>query len=93
MRESRLEKRIKEYAEKHGILTWKLSSPGNSSVPDRLFIFDGVTHYGEIKRPGGKPSEAQLHRLDQLFEVGAPAFWVDNWEDAKQYIDFLILKL
>lgn len=35
----------------------------------------------EVKRPGKRPTEAQLRRMREHNAAGAVAFWVDNAED------------
>ena len=66
----RLEKDVEEkwckVARSHGWKAYKFSSPGNSSVPDRMFIRDGFVFFIEFKRPGGKATDNQLEEHKEL---------------------------
>ena len=46
--EKEVEKYLVQYAHKNNILTYKLVSPGNSGVPDRIFVNrDGTVRFVE----------------------------------------------
>ena len=67
MRESKIERKVSEYAKLEGWLCRKYTSPGNKGVPDRIFFKDGQTVMVEFKSEEGKLSAAQkvqikLHR-------------------------------
>ena len=55
--EKAIEKAVVEYAESLGFLQFKLSSQWNKALPDRLFIYKGVTAFIEFKAPGKMPTE------------------------------------
>ena len=79
MRESKIEKECKEWAEVNGWLTMKYT--GERSYPDRIFIKGGVHIWMEFKAPGKRPTQAQKYRIDQLRNSGAIVDWSDNFED------------
>jgi hypothetical protein len=88
--EKHIEKGINRYAKKVGVLTYKFTSPAHRGVPDRLFIAPGgKVGFLEIKRPGGKPTNLQLHELQKLRNHGVIAEWADTIEKGKQFIDAL----
>lgn len=65
--EKQIEAKLRKYALSRGLLFWKLVSPGNRGVPDRLLIGpNGRTGFLEIKRPGGQTSALQKHTLNLL---------------------------
>lgn len=66
-----LEKNIEQYLVESviskGGICWKLVSPGNSGVPDRIVIFNSKIFLVELKKPkGGKLSPLQEYRIQQL---------------------------
>ena len=73
MRESKLERDAKEWAEDNGWLTMKYR--GERGYPDRIFIKRGVTVWIELKVPGEVPTAMQFFRLDCLGDAGAKAYW------------------
>lgn len=89
--EKDIERKVVAYAKSLGCLCYKFTSPAQRSVPDRIIITPhGVTGYLELKRPGGKPTEAQLYELGRLIDRNAPTDWADSVEDAKKFIDLLM---
>jgi Holliday junction resolvase len=85
--ESQVEAGLVRYAKKHGIYTRKFTSPSQRGVPDRIFIYEGVVLFMEIKRPGEEPTKLQHHELLQLQNVGAAAAWVDSVARGKEILD------
>jgi hypothetical protein len=77
VRESRIEKEGKRWAEDNGWLTIKYR--GERGYPDRIFIKGTVHVWVEIKRPGGVPTGAQYYRIRELKEAGANALWTDSF--------------
>ncbi len=88
IRESKVEKDIREWAEATGWWVAKFTSPGKRAVPDRLFIRDGVHLFGEIKRPGELPTAQQALRHKEMRAHGAIVRVWDNVNDAKSDLDF-----
>lgn len=94
IRESTVEKKIKEYAERCGCLCYKFSSPGNTSVPDRIICYQGRVLFLELKRPGARPTLKQFHTINKMQEHGLLATWTDSVDGGKQIIsDFIDQKL
>ena len=69
-----------------GGLCEKFTSPGRRSVPDRLVTMpDGQIIFVELKRPGGKPTEAQLKDHAKRRELGCDVRVIDTLEDARAF--------
>ncbi len=91
VRESKLEKDIREYAEATGWWQAKFVSPSKRGVPDRVFIRRGIVLWMEVKRPddGEEPSAQQKLRMAEMKRHGAIVCWVDSFAKAKEWLDFL----
>lgn len=89
VRESVVEKEIRRYAEATGWWVAKFVSPSKRGVPDRLFIKRGIVLFMEIKRPGEEPTQQQHLRMKEMRRYGAIVVWVDSFEKAKEWLDFL----
>lgn len=80
----RLEKDVEEKwckaARKAGWKAYKFSSPGNSSVPDRMFIRNGFVFFIEFKRPGGKPTANQFEEHKELRNKGMLVWVIDYFD-------------
>lgn len=74
-------------AKRHGWKAYKFSSPGNSSVPDRMFIRNGFVFFIEFKRPGGKATANQIEEHKVLREKGM-IVWVIDYFD-KEFADWI----
>lgn len=76
-----------KYAKSKGVLTYKLVSPANRGVPDRIFIGKGETVYIEFKAPGQTPTklQAKIHR--DFLAVGVEVYVIDNVKDGRDLID------
>jgi hypothetical protein len=81
--ESQIEAEIREYAILRGWWAAKFVAPGQTGVPDRLFIRRGRHIFLEIKRPGEEPTPKQYSKHKEMRAHGAEVYWVDNLEDAK----------
>lgn len=69
-----------------GGLCEKFTSPGRRSVPDRLITMpDGKIIFVELKRPGSKPTEAQLKDHERRRAMGCDVRVIDNMEDARAF--------
>ena len=69
---------MKQYAESLGCICFKFTSPGNTSVPDRLVCYQGRVLFLEIKAPGKKPTAKQDHTHSKMRSHGLLVRWVDN---------------
>ena len=87
MLEKDLERKVVAYAKKVGVLCYKFTAPGRRSVPDRIFIYKGVTFFIELKAKNKKPSIAQLRELQKIRDQKVVATWYDNFESCKAMID------
>ena len=87
MRESSVEKRIKEEVEKLGGRCLKWVSPGFTGVPDRIIILPGGrVIFAEIKRPGEKPRPRQRRVAQILSDLGCEVVVLDDPEQLKEVI-------
>ena len=88
MRESKIESKVKEYAESLGFLVYKFVSPGRRGVPDKLFVSpSGVMFFIEFKQLGKKPEPCQVREIGYLKDNNAYVFTVDNIDYGKGVID------
>jgi len=80
--EAALVRRVKSL----GGLCEKFTSPGRRSVPDRLITMPGgQIIFVELKRPGGKPTDAQLKDHERRRTLGCDVRVIDNLEDARAF--------
>jgi hypothetical protein len=92
--EKEIEKKIGDYAKKHGCKWYKFTSPAHRAVPDRIIITpSGVVGFLEIKRGGEKPRPLQMHELKALKAQGCNVGWVDSVEKGSEFIDLLTTKV
>ncbi|MDP4176140.1 MAG: VRR-NUC domain-containing protein [Bacteroidota bacterium] len=90
MRESRIEKRLKEEIEKIGGKALKFVSPGMSGVPDRIVLLPhGRIIFIELKALGEKPKPLQEYRAKELRQLGFEVRCIDSLEGIKHLIDLL----
>lgn len=93
--ESSIEKDCGKYAKKLGFVHRKFSSPGNRSVPDRIYIhpkFPGRLFFIEYKAPGKTFTPAQLSEANLLRTAGTRVFLADTVELGKRILDDMALK-
>ncbi len=91
MRESEIEKRVTQFAEDHGMLHYKFTSPGRSFVPDHLYITKkGTTFFVEFKQLGKKPGPGQTREIARMRGHHAMVFVVDNVDYGQGVISELI---
>lgn len=60
------------------------TSPG---FPDLLIFYKTKVIALELKAGKNKPTDYQLGFIDVFNQVGIPATWVNNFEDARAFID------
>tara|TARA_R110002153_G_scaffold12460_2_gene46433 strand:- start:426 stop:764 length:339 start_codon:yes stop_codon:yes gene_type:complete len=84
--ESQLEGKLVRYAGMVKIYTRKFTSPGQRSVPDRVFV-QGRTLFLEVKAAGKKPTDAQMDEIDAINNAGGFATWVDNAVAGMNFLD------
>jgi hypothetical protein len=62
-----------------GGVAYKFTSPAHRAVPDRLVLLPGgAVKFVECKRPGGKPTPAQLREHRRLGALGHDVAVLDN---------------
>lgn len=85
MRESHIEKKVCEYAQANGWLSFKFT--GHKGVPDRIFIKDGKTLFIEFKAPGALPTALQKRIHDKITAHGVAVFVVDDIEEGYKIVN------
>lgn len=87
MLEKEIEKKVCTYAKKIGCKVYKFVSPGQRSVPDRMFIApNGRVFFIEFKAPGKEPTPAQLHEMTEMRKNKAIVFWTDSVEEGNNFV-------
>jgi Holliday junction resolvase len=81
MKESQVQKKIKERLERNGFFVTKLIQTSTNGIPDIMAIKRGNVVFLEVKAEGGKLSELQEFRIEQLKSVGVFAKVVYGLED------------
>lgn len=84
--ESKVEADICAYAQRRGWWASKFVAPGQTGVPDRLFIRRGRHVFIEVKRPGEEPTPKQYAKHDEMRVYGAEVHWVDSLDDAMEIL-------
>ena len=81
MREKQVEQKLVKAVKAAGGLCPKFVSPGMDGMPDRLVLLPGARlAFVEVKAPGKKPRPLQLHRHDQLRQLGFNVTALDDPE-------------
>lgn len=88
MKEKVIEQKLCREVRHCGGLALKFVSPGFNGMPDRLLLFyRGRVAFCEVKAPGEKPRPLQVHRMEQLREMGFKVFVVDDVKQIGGIID------
>ena len=88
MREKVIEQKLIQAVRRSGGLALKLVCPGFNGVPDRLLLFmAGKVAFCEVKAPGQKPRPLQVHRMEQLRNLGFSVFVIDGEEQIGGMLD------
>lgn len=81
MLESAIERAFVARVKSLGGMAEKFTSPGRRSVPDRIVTLPGgVIIFVELKRPGGKPTVAQLRDHERRLALGCDVRVIDSLE-------------
>lgn len=81
MLERDLERMFCKHVKSIGGLCEKFTSPGRRSVPDRLVTLpDNRIIFVELKRPGAKPTPAQIRDHDKRRALGCDVRVIDSVE-------------
>lgn len=70
MKESLIQTKIKTKLEASGWMVIKLIQTSCNGITDQLALKEGKAVFIEVKQPGKKPTDLQLHRHKQLREKG-----------------------
>ena len=82
MKEAELEHKVVEWCRRHGLLTYKFTSPSSRGVPDRIVICPGGSIlFLEFKQRGAKPTALQLHEMERLRAAGCNVRWGDDYDE------------
>lgn len=77
MRERDIESWSGRKAKEAGWWHRKFTSPGNRSVPDRVFARHGRVLWVEFKATGEKPTELQAEEHRKMRAAGLTVYWTD----------------
>jgi len=88
MRESKIEAKVREYAEDKGVWFRKFTTPGRAFAPDRMLVAPkGTIMMLEFKAPGKKPTDAQFRELHRWNQRHIMAEWVDSVARGREMVD------
>jgi len=94
--EKMFENKIKNYLRDHGCYCVKYfgCAYSTSGTPDILACVKGHFVAIEVKAPEGKPSELQLHKIEEIRKAGGFGFVVypSGWLRLKAVIDGLLIE-
>lgn len=90
MKESVIEKKVKEYGKKLGFTSFKFSSPANKGVPDQIFLKKDAVIFIEFKTKTGKLSALQEKNLHT---IGKNAYVVNCVEDGEKLLNVINEKI
>ena len=90
-RESAIEAKVVKWARDNGWLCYKFVSPGQRSVPDRMFISPyGRVVFIEFKRPGGKATVLQASEIEKIRQHMVPVEVFDTPDEAIAWLKGLL---
>ena len=87
--ENDIEKRLIKKVRALGGLTFKFTSPSTKGVPDRIVIYNGRTHFIELKRPNGAPRSLQLYWIAKINSQGVNALILRTFDEVDEFIENL----
>ena len=87
VREKTVERKLVNAVHALGGLALKFVSPGMAGVPDRLILLPGGwIAFCEVKAQGQKPRPLQMHRMEQLRELGFQVYVIDGVEQIREIL-------
>lgn len=90
MKESYLEKKLREAIELRGGVSYKFVSPNNAGVQDRLNCLPyAVVHFVETKVNGNTLSKLQEYQAERLTQRGHQVFAVVDEDSLYLYLDYV----
>ena len=88
MRESEIEKTLRDETKKLGGRAYKWVSPGNAGVPDRIVVFPGRPPiFVELKAEKGTLTALQKAQIETLKALGQDVRVVRGLEGAAQFFE------
>jgi len=84
MKESEIEKKVKQHAKLNGWLVFKFTSPGRRGVPDNIFLKNKTDIFPEFKFFGKKPNKLQEHLFKKIRKQGFHVPIIDSTEQGKK---------
>lgn len=88
MRESTLERKMRQAVERAGGKMPKWVSPGNRGVPDRIAILPGGrVVFVEMKAPGKQLQPLQRKWKKTLLALGHKHYKIDSEDDIKRFLE------
>ncbi len=88
MREKAVEAKLTKAVKAEGGMCPKLVSPGTDGMPDRMVLLPkGRIGFVEVKAPGKKPRPLQVHRHEQLKDLGFSVSVLDSPEQIPEILD------
>jgi hypothetical protein len=82
--ESEVQEKCVAHARSHDAWARKFSSPQNRSVPDYIFVWNGLQWFVEFKRFGKKPTKQQYEEHAGIRASGGAVWVCDDVEDFKR---------
>lgn len=90
MKESVVEKKLVASINNLGGDCYKLTSPNNAGLPDRLILMpNGAVYFVELKRPKGKLRPLQEYRKKRIEALGHTVKVIDTLEGVENFINEL----
>ncbi|MCM8710823.1 VRR-NUC domain-containing protein [Clostridium sp. SYSU_GA19001] len=87
MKESKIEKALKNKVEEMGGMALKFVSPGMAGIPDRIVLIPkGSVVFIELKAPGKKLRPLQLKRKSQLELLGFKVYIIDSLQGIDGFV-------
>lgn len=88
MRESDIEKFLRDGVKKQGGRAYKFVSPGNDGVPDRIVIFPGQKPvFVELKTETGRLSTLQQVQIKRLRDLGQDVRVLHGIDEVKEFLE------
>jgi len=81
MKEQAIQKKIQDYIKSIGGKSIKIIQSTMSGEPDLICCIKGKFYGFEIKKPGGKATELQAYKLNQIRQAGGIAECVTSVEE------------
>ena len=78
---------LKKLRALEGSYWFKIHDIITAGIPDIIGLYKGRFIAIEVKRPGEKPTMLQYRILDIIRMAGGLAYWTDNTEDVKGWVE------